>query len=60
MGGSPTINVMVYTHSGGSPKLMYKTFRLVFNWIFKFITQDIKKLIIEFVSAIIVTRRKLN
>ena len=39
MGGSQTIDVVVYALFGGSPKLMVKTFTLVFYLTIKFITQ---------------------
>ena len=42
MGGSPTINVMVYARFIGSTKINVKTFTLVTFWGFKIIKQYIK------------------
>ena len=42
MGGSTTINVMVYVHFVGSPKLKFQPLTLVFNWIVGSIAQEIK------------------
>ena len=42
MGGSPTINVMVYAHFLGSPKIKVQPFVVVLSWIVKFLTQYIQ------------------
>ena len=38
-GGSPTINVLFYTHVRGSPKNKVKTFTPVGRWIVKYLTK---------------------
>ena len=42
MGGSPTINVMVYALFGGLTKLKVYTFTLFFCWVVKCITKEAK------------------
>ena len=39
MFGSPTINVQVYTHVGGSPKNKVKPFTPIGSWIVKHLTK---------------------
>ena len=42
MGGSTTINAMVYSHFEVSTKLKVKPFTLVIYWVSKITTQEIK------------------
>ena len=57
VGGSPTINVMVYSHYGGLPKLKVNPFTLFFYLVVKIIKQQNKSLIRECVGVIVITTR---
>ena len=39
MGDLPNINVLIYSHFGGLPKIKVQPFKLVENWIVKILTK---------------------